>query len=87
MIDNVQFNEKDKFYPYISKAMNLDCDAITNLDQLYDVFSETKENTEVIIHDLSNVSDENKKFALDVTRTLKDADNFNRNLTLKFMEK
>ena len=60
-------------------------EGITDFNKLYDVVSEYKDDIEVMIHDLSDVPDESKKFARKVTNTFMDARMSNKKLKVTFM--
>lgn len=86
MIDDVQFKEKEIFYTFMSRSLGLGPDGITDENKLYDVISEFKEPLEIILNDMEDVPEENKKLARQALKIFMDCKLVNKNITVSFFD-
>lgn len=85
MLDDIQFKKEKTFFDFMNQSFGFTTDKITDLDKLYDVVSEYKNDLEIIINDYDDVTDDMKKFAKKAVGVFMDCRMVNKNLKVTFM--
>lgn len=85
MLDDIQFKKEKTFFDFMNQSFGFTTDKITDLDKLYDVISEYKNDLEIIINDYDDVTDDMKKFAKKAVGVFMDCRMVNKNLKVTFM--
>lgn len=85
MLDDIQFKNEETFFTFMSQSLGLGTDGINDLDKLYDVVSEYKDELEIIINDYDDVTDDMKKFAKKAVGVFMDCRMVNKKLEVTFM--
>lgn len=84
MIDDVQFESKEKFFSYISKALGCEKNEINSAGKLFDVLCEFEDDIEVTFYDKDEIPEEMKNFSEEIFAAFLDAKNTNDKLTVSF---
>lgn len=85
MLDDIQFKGEKTFFDFMNQSFGFETNKITDLDKLYDVISEYKNDLEIIINDYDDVTDDMKKFAKKAVGVFMDCRMVNKNLKVTFM--
>lgn len=85
MLDDIQFKKEKTFFDFMNQSFGFTTDKITDLDKLYDVVSEYKNDLEIIINDYDDVTDDMRKFAKKAVGVFMDCRMVNKNLKVTFM--
>lgn len=85
MIDDVKMVNAETFFPYVSRALGLGSNEITDENKLYDVLSEFDDEVEIILHDYNKVPDESRKFAKEIVSLLMDVRVANNKVSVEFV--
>ena len=84
MIDDVQFESKEKFFKYISRALGCEDGEINSAGRLFDVLCEFEDDIEVTFYDKDDILPEMKNFSEEIFAAFLDAKNTNDKLTVSF---
>ena len=84
MIDDVQFESKERFFDYISKALGCEDGEIKTVSKLFDVLCDFEDDIEVTFYDTDDIADEMKPFAEEVRAAFMNAKNTNDGLSVCF---
>lgn len=85
MIDDVQFESKEKFFGYISKALGCDePDKIDSVAELFDVLCDFEDDIDVTFYDSEEIKPEMKEFAQEVFAAFLNAKSTNDKLSVQF---
>ena len=84
MIDDVQFESRERFFDYISKALGCGEGEINSVSKIFDVLCDFEDEAEVTFYDTDEISDEMKSFAEEVLAAFMNAKNTNEKLSVKF---
>lgn len=84
MVDDVQFESKERFFKYISKALGCEEDEINSSAELFDVLCEFKSELEVMFYDKDEIPEEMKNFSEEIFAAFMNAKAANESLTVTF---
>lgn len=85
MIDDVQFESRERFFGYISKALGCgDEEKIDSVSELFDVLCDFEDDINVTFYDTEEITAEMKEFAQEVFAAFLNAKSTNDNLTVQF---
>ncbi len=84
MIDDVQFESKERFFKYINKALGCEDNEINSADTLLDVLCCFEDDIELTFYDTEEIPQDMKLFAEEIFGAVYNAKSGNDRLSVKF---